>query len=120
MNLQLPLSLPFVVLVVLVLLIAVLTASETALLTYKRLHASSCNVHLNQLLARTDHFIILLQLFKYLLIILATLIAANLSLQLLDQAKFWQLPLALSSFALILLLVYIILQYSSFIYSVSV
>jgi len=104
MNLQLPLSLPFVVLVVLVLLIAVLTASETALLTYKRLHASSCNVHLNQLLARTDHFIILLQLFKYLLIILATLIAANLSLQLLDQAKFWQLPLALSSFALILLL----------------
>ena len=68
MNLQLPLSLQIVVLVVVILVIAVLTASETALLTYKRLHASSRKVHLNELLAKTDHFIILMQLFKYLFI----------------------------------------------------
>lgn len=104
MNLHLPLSLQMVVLVVVILIIAVLTASETALLTYKRLHASSGNLRLNQLLARTDHFIILLQLFKYLQIMLAALIAASLSSQLTNQLNFWQLTLSLSCFILIMLL----------------
>ena len=60
MNGLLPLNLQILGLLVLVLLIALLTASETALLTYKRLHASSRKERLNYLLAHTDQVITLL------------------------------------------------------------
>lgn len=105
MNGQLPLSLQIISLLILVLLIAVLTASETALLTYKRLHATSRQQHLNHLLARTDQVITLLQLFKYLLLILVIGLSLLLSPQFIDPAVVWQMALAILLFTLALLLV---------------
>lgn len=104
MSSQLPLSLQLMILLVLVLLITVLTASETALLTYKRLHATSRKERLNHLLARTDQAITLLQLFKYLFLVLATLLALTLSTQLIDTTVGWQVALGIFSFTLLLLL----------------
>lgn len=81
MNLQLALSLQLVLLLLMVGLVAVLTASETALLTYKRLHASSPNKHLNQLLKHADQTIVLFQLIKYALLMFTMLLVFTLMTQ---------------------------------------
>lgn len=103
MNLQLPFSLQMTLLVILILCISILTASETALLTYKRLHAASRKTALNQLLAHIDQTLTLFQFFKYLLIILATVLILLISPQLLNTLLVWQWLLALLVFTLVLL-----------------
>lgn len=103
MNLQLPFSLQMSLLVILILCIAVLTASETALLTYKRWHAASRNSALNELLANLDQTLAFFQLFKYLLIILATILVLLISPEFIDIRLIWQYLAALLLFALLLL-----------------
>ena len=105
MSLPLSLSLQIILLIVLILLIAVLTASERVLATHKRLAASRRKQRLHELLAQIDQTSILLQLFKYLFIVLASLLAAHLSLQLLAQPTLWQVALAVASLVLVLILV---------------
>lgn len=78
MNLQLAFSLQLALLGLAVSLVALLTASETALLTYKRLHATSPNKHLNQLLKHADQTIALFQLIKYASLIFSILLAFTL------------------------------------------
>lgn len=104
MNGLLPLNLQILGLLVLVLLIALLTASETALLTYKRLHASSRKERLNYLLAHTDQVITLLQLFKYLLLILSIGLSLVLISHFIDLTVAWQIALSLLLLTLALLL----------------
>lgn len=103
MNLQLPLSLQMMLLVVLILCIAIITASETALLTYKRLHAASRKTSLNQLLTHIDQILILFQFFKYLLVILATLLSLLITPQFINISLVWQWLLALLIVVLVLL-----------------
>ncbi|TXH71558.1 MAG: DUF21 domain-containing protein [Thiothrix sp.] len=103
MNLQLSLSLQMTFLVILILCIAIITASETALLTYKRLHAASRKTSLNQLLAHLDQILILFQFFKYLLVILATVLSLLITPQLINISLVWQWLLALLIVVLMLL-----------------
>ncbi|MFZ1343143.1 CNNM domain-containing protein [Thiothrix eikelboomii] len=104
-NETLSLNLQLITLLVLVLLIALLTASETALLTYKRLHATSRKERLNHLLSHTDQVITLLQLFKYFLLILVIWLGLALMSRFIDLAVVWSMVLSLLGFTLVLLLV---------------
>lgn len=103
MNLQLPFSLQMTFLVILILCIAIITASETALLTYKRLHAASRKTSLNHLLTHIDQILILFQFFKYLLVILATLLSLLITLQFINISLVWQWLLVLLIVVLVLL-----------------
>ncbi len=103
MTLQLPFSLQMTLLVILILCIAIITASETALLTYKRLHAASRKTSLNQLLTHIDQLLILFQFFKYLLVILATVLSLLITLQFINISLVWQGLLALLIVVLVLL-----------------
>lgn len=104
MNLQLPFSLQMTFLVILILCIAIITASETALLTYKRLHAASSKTSLNHLLTHIDQILILFQFFKYLLVILATLLSLLITLQFINISLVWQWLLVLTIVVLVLLI----------------
>ena len=54
--------------------IGILSCSEVALVTYKRLHAFSPHHSINKLLKKLDQFIMLMQLLKYLLLVLALIV----------------------------------------------
>lgn len=104
MNLQLALGLQIAMLTASIAALAVLTVSETALLTYKRLHATSHNHRLNHLLLHIDHVVTLLQLLKYLLLIISTLGVALISRPFLQPTALWQTILLMLGFTLVLVL----------------